>query len=474
MALRELPFVKLLLDTVVCNSAMKTCVKALYWEQAFMLLGFMTSSRFQLDPAALTIPFGAVGPDAEWNRAASLLGNLRKSGLQMDSVAGCVAVSALGKKQREQQWEQASVLVVGMQQHSVECNVLVCNAAAAVLDRNRKWREVLAFAKQFTAVHVSADGLTHISVLNSQGRRSWHQAISTLSALPWQVIDARSLPPVLDACATAREWQVSLMLLACMRRRRLRADACTHRAVVLSSSDHWNHALSTLQALMAQAGQQDTTVVAAAEGVLDERGAWAQSLSVYRCFADAPLGPTLETCSLALRACSKGSQWQLALRLLGEARNCQVQPDGVVFNTLMSALDEQWQKALKIFDSSESLRSNAVSCRVVISATGRADSWQVASKILRLFADTRLQTDSSSCTAAVDAVGSSQQWERANALIVQQQSRGVVMGVACRAKFKSVEEEVESWTCQCRPATMGLSLAARPCSKVLAKPPPIS
>ena len=234
------------------------------------------------------------------------------------------------------------------------------------------------------------------------------------------------------------------MLFTGARRMLLRVDAATRRAAMLSSTDDWHQVLDMLQLVAMRGDGECPATFAAALSVLDERGAWARSLNLFFCSAEMSLKPSLEACSLALRACSRARKWQHALQLIGEAEEGRVQVDGIAFNTLMNSFDaEQWQKVLGIFTCHD-LQFNAVSHRSAMKTSGKSGKWQLCLEMFQHLEDLRLGKEDgmddascdASCVAAVDAFSCKLRWPEAIVLTTEQLNKRATFDVACQEKIK--------------------------------------
>ncbi|CAE7946649.1 EMB2654 [Symbiodinium sp. KB8] len=425
LLLEELPLVKLTPDDVVHSTALKALVQNHRWEQAKCVLGQILSDGSEIDAAALTTSGCAADVGERWRAAAKLFTRMQKHGLRIDSVAGCVAVSA-------SHWEQASCLLMVLEFHSVESNLQVCNAAAVTLDRVKQWQRVVAFTSRLG--RSVCDDLTLASVVRAHSESSWHRTLTILALC--HSSGTRCLPAVLDSCAAAREWPKSLMLLSRWRGMSMRTDAATRNGILRAANpNNWIHTLSALQRLVTQGSEYNLMHFVAAEAAMDDCGAWFESLELYRSSVQMSLGPTLETCSLALR--SRSRAWQQALWIFAEAESSRVKLDSIVFNTLITTLEpENWRRALDVF-SSRSSQLNSVSHRATMRALSSVSSasgeiWQLAVKIFRNLGKVRMSIDSASCVAAIEAFGCNQQWRQVGVLLSNQANSNVLTDVPMR------------------------------------------
>jgi pentatricopeptide repeat protein len=79
--------------------------------------------------------------------------------------------------------------------------------------------------------------------------------------------------------------------------------------------------------------------------------------------------------SAAISACEKGSQWQRALDLLQEMKDCDIRPVVIIYSAAMSACEKggQWQRALDLLQEMKKcyVQPNVISYSAAISASDR-------------------------------------------------------------------------------------------------------
>lgn len=98
------------------------------------------------------------------------------------------------------------------------------------------------------------------------------------------------------------------------------------------------------------------------------------------------LQPDVFKYNVAINACKKASQWQLAVCLLLELQCLDFQADVIAFTSALSACQSvsEWQKTLGLFAefSSRSMQGNLVTFTLVLSAYSSAVKWQDALQLL--------------------------------------------------------------------------------------------
>ena len=98
------------------------------------------------------------------------------------------------------------------------------------------------------------------------------------------------------------------------------------------------------------------------------------------------LQPDVFKYNVAINACKKAQQWQLAVYLLLELQCLDFQADVIAFTSALSACQSvsEWQKTLALFAdfSSRSMQGNLITFTSVLSAYSSAVKWEDALQLL--------------------------------------------------------------------------------------------
>ncbi|CAL1158927.1 unnamed protein product [Cladocopium goreaui] len=126
-------------------------------------------------------------------------------------------------------------------------------------------------------------------------------------------------------------------------------------------------------------------------------------------------GPkTVKSYNVAINACGKGNQWQLAVFLLEDLKVRTFQPDVVTLNSLISACREQWLLALHLLhEMIQGYSVDVISFSAAIRACERAGVWQLALSLLQQMKEQMLQSNVIVHNSVLSVFSQAGEWERA-------------------------------------------------------------
>ncbi|CAE6951813.1 unnamed protein product [Symbiodinium natans] len=121
--------------------------------------------------------------------------------------------------------------------------------------------------------------------------------------------------------------------------------------------------------------------------------------------------------NLAVGACARAGQWQLALHLHRSLSDAQLAADRVTYNATIGSCrkEGQWQWGLHLFHSMAKvdIAPNVITCNSAMSVCDRQGQWQLAVHFFQLFPQLGLVPDIISFTAAISSCEKAGQWQRA-------------------------------------------------------------
>ena len=125
-------------------------------------------------------------------------------------------------------------------------------------------------------------------------------------------------------------------------------------------------------------------------------------------------GPkTVKSYNVAINACGKGNQWQLAVFLLEDLKVRTFQPDIVTLNSLISACREQWLLALHLLhEMIQGYSVDVISFSAAIRACERAGVW-LALSLLQQMKEQMLQINVIVHNSVLSVFSQAGEWERA-------------------------------------------------------------
>lgn len=112
---------------------------------------------------------------------------------------------------------------------------------------------------------------------------------------------------------------------------------------------------------------------------------WDLALSVFESANTFKIEPSIITLNVAISACEKKNQWQGAWNLLGSGRAAALEVSVVTRNAMLSAFGKgaQWQRALFLLRAEDMPTPDILSFNAAIAACERGKKWQEALCLLR-------------------------------------------------------------------------------------------
>ena len=202
-------------STVSCSSVLSSCGNALQWKESLSLLGFMTHSKWRMDPNLVTLN--------------SALSSVVKEGL----------------------WREA-LTVYKRLSRSVQSDIISFNAICSSCEKAAEWREALNVLRVVSSNMISTTRITFsASVSACEKAEQWHWAIQILRTANecGEYIHLHFFNAVISACGKCRQWQPTTRLMEEMALHVVERDTITFNALLysLESEDlQWKAALGLL------------------------------------------------------------------------------------------------------------------------------------------------------------------------------------------------------------------------------------
>ncbi|CAK9047939.1 unnamed protein product [Durusdinium trenchii] len=159
--------------------------------------------------------------------------------------------------------------------------------------------------------------------------------------------------------------------------------------------------------------------------------------------------PNVISFSACMNACEKGSRWEMALDLLSQMPEAQIEPNFISFGTALSALSkgEAWKEALQLLCElpERGIETGMISMNAALSACGRASKWQEATALFFKAHRQTLQPSVVSFSAAISACERGSQWESALCLFEDMQSSEITPNTISFSAVISACEKGGHW-----------------------------
>ncbi|CAK9038283.1 unnamed protein product, partial [Durusdinium trenchii] len=128
--------------------------------------------------------------------------------------------------------------------------------------------------------------------------------------------------------------------------------------------------------------------------------------------------------SAAIHGAAGGSRdgWRWAGWLLDGMSTRAVASNTVTFNSVLTANEANWQRAVNFWRRMKGSAVDVVSCNAMINAWGKAGRWAASLSLLRWMGQSSLKADTISCSSVTSACASSWVWERASQLVQRKES----------------------------------------------------
>lgn len=183
------------------------------------------------------------------------------------------------------------------------------------------------------------------NVAMSEARGRWPVALAMLLAMPQQRLhaDRVSFNISISACAQGARWRQALQLLSCLPPDLIGLSSAVHSC---TRARKLQHALSLISDSQVQRLGVDTILLGSVLGMCERAFLWQEALQLLR-----PRNQLSLTCYLpALGACSKATEWEMALELFQRLRS-HLQPDVLTWAALLDAQRRasQWRRSLQLW-----------------------------------------------------------------------------------------------------------------------------
>ena len=242
----------------------------------------------------------------------------------------------------------------------------------------------------------------------------------------------------IKSCSRAHEWKAALSVLSWMEL----ADGVVSNEIAYSAAIKsfegdglWEEALALLFQMGDVSLQADIVCISAAIAASATAGQWQVALQLFQLLEKPENSATSaarkllpDVVSLNTLISAMDSQWQLGIHILQDARRWLVTPNLITFNSAIKVCEKasEWQCAISIMEqaSQASLVPGIVTFNSCISAC-QSSSWTISLQLLNGIATSRLSPDVISFTSAVSVISQAGLWQLSFSLIEDMLARRV-------------------------------------------------
>eukprot|EP00435_Cladocopium_sp_Y103_P009539 s1894_g2.t1 len=313
---------------------------------------------------------------SRWSSALALLRKAPVLGIQLSAIGYSTLLNV-----DQSLWKMTFHLLLEAGRVALHTGTMGCSAA--IRAASGRWRDALQLLQRMMWQRIPADRSSYNSELHSI-KSQWQRAAELARTLP---PDTVAMNTVINACARAGQWALTLALLG-------------------------NMAIIQLEA--------DVFSCATALGVLTERGgsAWRDANEFLRSTDTSKIRPNHVTFGTALGCC--GSRWEIAQELMQRVSLERLQHDLVMCNSALDCCDraQRWDLALHVLTRERVdrvQRWDVISFTAAIAACEKSSQWRSAVDLLPQMTRIEVTPDDVCLNAAIDACASagetSQGWQ---------------------------------------------------------------
>ncbi|CAE7941187.1 unnamed protein product [Symbiodinium sp. KB8] len=270
-------------DVVSYSAAISACEKAGMWTAALALYASMMSSRTQIDVVGFGALISACEKAAQWQLAVLLLQRALESTM--------VVPNLILFNEKAGEWKCAMLVFDTLQLYALLPDTISFNAVLSAMEKTQKWMQAVCLLKQSG---IAADVISNNAVLSASGGAGrWRQALFVLcQTMALQLVpDLITYSAGVSACAKAKQWAGSLLLLQQLREAGGgAAEEIAYNAAVSSCEDTWQ---------------------------------WKESLELLAAMRCDDLKPNVLNLNVVIGACCKASELRPLQQLLGSVRSAR-------------------------------------------------------------------------------------------------------------------------------------------------------
>lgn len=318
------------LEASALNKEITALCRSHEWRRSLSLLDEALAKNASVSVVSFGAALAACDRGSFWQEALRLLSEASPYGL--NAILWNATISACS---RARQWEYSCRLLEEMDESQVKPDTISFNSTMRSFtgtgSSTSRWQRGMKLHQELLhkGLHPSPKTLSTITTLCAQGN-AWPFALSFLKdALEAStVLDAASITSVLVSCARSRRWQRSVQLFAELTSREsITPDlACFNAAMsACERGGHWSGAIALFNDMQIMLLQPDLTSVNAVISACEKGCNWQFALLVAATHS-APASKSTVTFAALLSSLMHCAAWQLAIRVLDDMREQNMQP----------------------------------------------------------------------------------------------------------------------------------------------------
>lgn len=231
------------------------------------------------------------------------------------------------------------------------------NAAITACGRQLRWAEALDLFQRMAVDGVPRTEVSFGAVLGALARAGrWREAVALASSArgDGSVLNAMAYSSAVSACAKASAADVAVELLHAAVADGVQLDSALFNAAIdgCARGSRWAQVLSLLQEMRDLRVPTSVGTYRLAVSACERAERWEVAVGLVSELCAGPLPLDLHVMTSAISACGKRQQWAEVLCLFREFERCGDEPDAVVCETTLAAMDRAGRgpEALAILD----------------------------------------------------------------------------------------------------------------------------
>ncbi|CAJ1435382.1 unnamed protein product, partial [Effrenium voratum] len=415
------------------SAAVSACEKAREWRTALSMC-----QAAQADVVMYGACISACEKGKQWQRAVQLL-SAAWGRVAMSSVAYGAAISAC---EACEEWNYALLLLADLFARALRANVVTYNAALQACQKGQRWQKCLHLLAEMCGRRQEPNAISYNAVLSACGAFAWRHTLRIFFQLDAERVALDSVALGAALAAAPRKTSALLRRLEDLGVARLARKAApsspdqrpyTRAISAAGRASRWDAALALLRGLTLDSVEANSITYNAAINACQRGQEWQLALLLLAAWAPDIIA--LNACASAAGSGGGSEGWQMALLLLSQVSQRQLEADCITFNACITSCQKSshWQKALDLFEELRQrlLRASVVSYGAAMCCWDAGQHWARALQLLPEAASHGLQGNVVTCGAAISAV---RLWQQALALLdTSSQTSAVAFGAALSA-----------------------------------------
>eukprot|EP00439_Symbiodinium_sp_Y106_P076307 s548_g15.t1 len=293
---------------------------------------------------------------------------------------------------RKGEWRQALFRFLQIEsEDGLSPDEVCCNALVAALSKGKQWQRATVLMADFRHKSMQPSLAAVSAAASACGQVSrWQLSVHLLASAP-RALDAKAFCIAIDACGRGSAWQQALGFFSRAMFRWMGPDSGQHRP------------------------GPDRAILNAAGAACTRGGEWQRALRILlsRTRMGTPVRDIV-TYGSAIAACSLGREWTLCLLLLREMSSSGLEASAACISAAVAACEKgsHWIQALSLLYAGSSCSWNGASVGAAMTTLCNASQWEKALCLQSSAAD-RCFLDSPAISSTILSCELAQAWRAA-------------------------------------------------------------